>query len=261
MYSYNILKACYKTTERSFINMKEKIYTIPINEAIEQDSECPFCLIAKRLEEEAVDYTLGAAMMEPDYRILCNAKGFCNHHSSMLFKKPNKLSLALVLDTRLESLRKQFADAEKFLTSTKSKHGFLRRSVKSTSFPETPVSTCVICEKTNNTIERYAEVFFYMWKNDNTFRDKVINSKGFCIPHFYYLAKATEKHLKNPSDFILPMYEKQKSELDRIQEEIHRFTLKFDYRNKDMEWGNAKDAPVRTIEKLIGYIEKEETTK
>ena len=87
--------------------MKEKIYTIPINEAVEENSECPFCIIAKKLETEAIDYTLGAAMMEPDYRILCNEKGFCNHHSSLLFKKTNKLSLALVLDTRFEEMRKQ----------------------------------------------------------------------------------------------------------------------------------------------------------
>ena len=71
-------------------------------------------------------------------------------------------------------------------------------------------------------------------------------------------SKQAEKYLKNPSDFIKPVYEKQVKELDRIQEEIHHFTLKFDYRNKDMEWGNAKDAPIRSIEKLAGYIEKEE---
>ena len=41
--------------------MKEKIYTIPINEAVESDSECPFCLIEKKLEKESIEYTLGAA--------------------------------------------------------------------------------------------------------------------------------------------------------------------------------------------------------
>ena len=95
--------------------MKEKIYTIPINEAIEENSECPFCIITKKLETEAIDYTLGAAMMEPDYRILCNEKGFCNHHSSLLFKKPNKLSLALVLDTRFEEMRKQLKNLGQML--------------------------------------------------------------------------------------------------------------------------------------------------
>lgn len=238
--------------------MEEKIYTIPINEAIEEESECPFCIIAKKLEEEAVDYTLGAAMMEPDYRILCNEKGFCNHHSSMLFKKPNKLSLALILDTRLENMRKFFSDAEKNLNSPKKDGGFFKKTPKTSAFSTLSAPSCIICDKINNTIERYAEVFFYMWKNDKDFKNRILNSKGFCMPHFYFLSEKAEKHLRNPQDFINPVYEKQKSELERIQEEIHRFTLKFDYRNKDMEWGNAKDAPVRTLEKLSGYIEQEE---
>ena len=85
---------------------KETIYTIPINEAFEKNTECPLCEIAKRLEKEAVEYALGPAMMEPDYREQSNVKGYCNHHYRMLFKAENKLPLALVLDTHLEELRK-----------------------------------------------------------------------------------------------------------------------------------------------------------
>ncbi|MBQ2663554.1 MAG: hypothetical protein IJG16_05325, partial [Clostridia bacterium] len=56
------------------------------------------------------------------------------------------------------------------------------------------------------------------------------------------------------NEFLSAMIEKEIKELERVQDDIHRFTLKFDYRNKDMEWGTAKDAPIRTIEKLTGYI-------
>ena len=42
-----------------------------------------------------------------------------------------------------------------------------------------------------------------------------------------------------------------------MQEDIHKFTLKFDYRFKDMDWGTAYDAPIRTIEKIAGYITEE----
>lgn len=44
--------------------MKETIYTIPVNEAFDTADGCPFCALARRLEEERVDYTLGASMME-----------------------------------------------------------------------------------------------------------------------------------------------------------------------------------------------------
>ena len=63
---------------------KETIYTIPINEAFEKNSECPLCEIEKRLEKEAVEYALGPAMMEPDHRELSNQKGYCNKQYSML---------------------------------------------------------------------------------------------------------------------------------------------------------------------------------
>lgn len=228
--------------------MKEKIYTIPINEAIDADTECPFCAIAKRLEAEAVDYTLGAAMMEPDYRMLCNEKGFCNHHFSLLYKKPDKLGLALILDSRFDELKKQF-----------SKNNPLPQKPRlfKKAQPAQP-KTCVICDKVNSTLDRYAEVFFYMWNTDNSLSERVLASKGFCLPHFYYLAEMAKKHLPHPEEFIDPVFEKQLAELERIHSEVHHFTLKFDYRNSDLPWNNAKDAPRRAVEKSAGYIETDE---
>ena len=76
--------------------MKEKIYTIPLNEAYEKNTPCPFCYLEEKLEKDALDYTLGAAMMEPDFRIESNEKGFCKNHYSMLFSKQNKLSKVII---------------------------------------------------------------------------------------------------------------------------------------------------------------------
>jgi len=65
--------------------MKERIYTIPINEAFDQDSECPLCICERKLENDALEYTLGPAMMEPDSRIETNRTGFCNLHFTKLY--------------------------------------------------------------------------------------------------------------------------------------------------------------------------------
>lgn len=228
--------------------MKETIYTIPINEAIEQNTECPFCYLKNSLEKEAIDYTLGAAMMEPDYRILCNEKGFCNRHASMLFKKPNKLSLALILDSRIDEVLKNLSKPES------NKKGFLK---KNTIAPQKK-DTCVICDKIESTLNRYSKTFFYMWEKDSDLKEKILSSKGFCLPHYEFLCREAQVHLKNPDDFLTPVYELQKKELLRIKEEIHHFTLKFDYRNKDLPWGNSQDAPKRTSEKLSSYIPMDE---
>ena len=50
--------------------MEEHIYTIPVNEAFEDESgKCPFCLLYEKLQEDELSLILGASMMEPDVRI------------------------------------------------------------------------------------------------------------------------------------------------------------------------------------------------
>ena len=238
--------------------MKEKIYTITLNEAFEADSECPFCFLHKELEKENVEYALGAAMMEPDFRILSNERGFCRQHYSMMFEKQNKLSLSLLLETHLYEFTGKFKDLSSELKRCE-KRSFIKKSDAISNFDKMLSEkevTCVICEKTEATMKRYEEVFFYLWKNEELFREKVKKSKGVCIPHFRTLFLSAFKYLpKNEAkDFVSFLYEKEISALDRLQDEIHRFTLKFDYRNKDMEIGSAIDAPLRTIEKIAGYM-------
>ena len=43
--------------------MKETIYTIPINEAFEAQCGCPLCTLRRKLEQDSVEYIMGAAMM------------------------------------------------------------------------------------------------------------------------------------------------------------------------------------------------------
>lgn len=245
--------------------MQEQIYTIPVNEAYDTPCECPLCLLEKKLEDEAVDYALGAAMMEPDYRIKSNEKGFCNRHISQMYERPNKLSLALVLDTHLEETRNKLKNYKKALPSLISEKSSLFKKSDTKEFCEklskelhTINSSCVICDQINHTMERYINVIFYMWKKDEDFKKKFENSKGLCMKHFEELLTAAPKslHGKALGEFLNTLVSKQTAEFDRIQADIHKFTLKFDYRNKDMEWGTAEDAPIRTCEKLSGFLHK-----
>ena len=231
--------------------MKEKIYTIPITESYEQDSECPFCYIEKNLEKDAVDYALGAAMMEPDYRIVSNEKGYCNKHFSMMLAHPNKLSLALVLETHMAELTKKLENINP--TPTEKKGFFSKKEETAPGHIKALSSSCVICDRIEDTLKRYTEVFFYMWEKDEAFKEKVLSSKGFCMKHYTRLVEAAYSNLKHPEEFTVAVHKLQLENLKRIHEDVHRFTLKFDYRNKDMEWGTAQDAPKRASEKLRGY--------
>ena len=73
------------------------------------------------------------------------------------------------------------------------------------------------------------------------------------MKHYARLVEAAYSNLKHPEEFTLPVHKLQIENLKRIYDDVHKFTLKFDYRNKDMEWGTAQDAPKRSSEKLRGY--------
>ncbi len=245
--------------------MKEQIYTIPINEAYEEDSECLFCLLEKRYEEEAVDYTLGAAMMEPDFRIESNEKGYCNRHFSMLGKKSNKLGLALIMETLIKENITELEKFQKKTESLKKERGGLFKKQEAKEFAgeflkmlKSRNESCLICDRLEYTMKRYFEVFLDMWKTEPEFRKRIVKSKGFCLKHTEKLVCAAQKQFSDKTlrEFLVFLYDKQQKELDRIYDDVHKFTLKFDYRNKDMEWGTAQDAPIRSTEKLSGFIEK-----
>ena len=42
------------------IVMKEKLYTIPLNDAMNAGDECPFCYIERNVEQDLLDFTLGS---------------------------------------------------------------------------------------------------------------------------------------------------------------------------------------------------------
>ena len=39
--------------------MREKIDTIPLNDAFRSEDECPFCYLQRLAEQRAIDYTIG----------------------------------------------------------------------------------------------------------------------------------------------------------------------------------------------------------
>ena len=61
----SVMQAVY--IKRS-MKMKEKIYTIPVNDAFDKDCECPLCAMYQELENNAVEYTMGPSYMEDNIR-------------------------------------------------------------------------------------------------------------------------------------------------------------------------------------------------
>ena len=123
--------------------------------------------------------------------------------------------------------------------------------------------SCYICSQYKDTYERYLDTFFYLWKNDESFRNKIINGKGFCLPHFGDLCEAADRKLSDKEkqefyDCLLPVME---ANMQRISEDVSWLVEKFDYRNKDADWKNSKDAIQRGMQKLKGGYPADPTYK
>lgn len=241
--------------------MKERIYTIPLNEAFDENSECPFCSLFSTLEDHKTDYFLGAAMMEPDVRIVTNVKGFCHHHLHQMLQKQHTLSLALSLDTHLMQIQKRLASHQKEIDDLSQEKGWFKKGnalADAYHHLEDTITqtnqTCAVCDEIKETMDRYYETFFYLYTSEKDFAQKVENSKGFCLPHFSELLSRSQSLLssKQQKTFLKMLYLLETNHLARLQDEIHYYTEKFDYRNQNADWKNSKDAPQRTVEKLVG---------
>jgi len=236
--------------------MKETIYTIPVNDAYNAECECPLCQLRKKAEDNEIEYYLGPSLMEPDTRIVTNKTGFCPDHMAKLNKQvTNRLGLALVMHTHLldydkditEDLAKVAPAKAGLLKGRSSDYKAACKSLADRIDKRT--ATCPICEKMNNTIERYNEVIMHMFSHDSSFRERFMNTKSHCLPHTAALLRTAANKLSqnDAADFIAALAKSNKECFAELEHDVEWFTQKFDYRNKEASWGNSKNAIQRSM--------------
>lgn len=239
--------------------MKEQIHTIPIADAMANSGECPFCYIERRVENQVMDFVLGhgASYMEADIRDMTDKEGFCRNHFKKMFDYGNSLGNAWILKTmymrHIEEMDKEFS---KFKPDTK-KSGLFKKETSGNSIVDwinKRESTCFICDSVSNTFNAYMKTFFGMYKKEADFRKQVSQTKGFCLDHFKVLLLGADEYLSGDMkqdfyDMVLPM---MKENMNRVYEDIAWFIEKYDYKNKDADWKESRDAIQRGMQKLRG---------
>lgn len=236
--------------------LKEKLYTIPVNEAFDTDCECPVCQMKKTLEESAIEFTMGPSYMEDDVRAETDKIGFCSHHLSKLYENQNRLGLALMLKTHMD---KTIADIEKLSTKTGKSSSFLKKKSELT-----PVKTyvnlldesCYICDKVNNSFNRYILTLFTLYNTEEAFRNKFKKSKGFCTTHYGLLFEEAGNYLGSSTleEFRKTLTNLYIENMKRVKEDLEWFIDKFDYRYVNEPWKNSKDALIRTMVKTNSIL-------
>lgn len=239
---------------------KEEIYTIPLWDAFREDTECPFCSIEHKLEQDIIDFCLSDAYMEDDFRQITNKKGFCQPHFLRLFNEKNRLGLALVTQTHMMEMLKQL---EAINPIDGKKNAFLpfKKSISSSDSPLQGLLTtieddCYICDRTHTTMDRYLDTFFYLFKKEPEFIEMLASSKSFCMPHYIKLMEVGKQKLKDKQfdEFVNITMPNFKDNYERVLDELQWFISKFDYRFHNEPWKNSKDAPKRSIQKVAGFI-------
>lgn len=236
--------------------MKEQLYTIPVNEAFESDCECPLCQMKRDLEKNAIEYTLGPSYMEDDNRAMTDESGFCEKHIQALYLEKNRLGLALILSTHMQKTRK---DLESLSKETLTGKTLFKKGTSSTGVGEYVKNlekNCFICNRMENTFNRYIDTIFHIYKKDPDLSNKIRNSKGFCTYHYALLFdKAPDFLAKDQlSKFIEDINKVYFENMARMQEDIEWFINKFDYRYQNEPWKNAKDALPRAVQKTHGTL-------
>jgi hypothetical protein len=246
--------------------MKEQLHTIPISDAMANAGECPFCYIERKTEEHAMDYVLGhgASYMEADIRDMTDREGFCRAHFKKMFDYGNSLGNAWILKTltlrHIEEMQKEFKNFKPEASGKKS--GLFGRKTNSSDGSSNSIvnwidkreSSCFICTTVQNTFSAYMNTFFNMYRKDSDFRRQVADTKGFCLSHFKVLCEGADDALNEKErvefyDMVLPLMEKN---MQRIHEDVAWFVEKYDYKNKDADWKDSKDAIQRSMQKLRG---------
>jgi hypothetical protein len=246
--------------------MKEKLYTIPLNDAVNADEECPFCFLERKVEQDLLDFALGnsASYMESDVRESTDSEGFCRAHFKKMFDYGNTLGNGWILKTHYLSTIKAFdAAIEEFVPhKPPGLFGRFRKVEVGDGIKENAVTTllkqreesCYICNRFREDYERYLDTFFGMYLKDDAFRDKIKKSKGFCLTHFQdVLSAADEKIPENhQAQFYKSMFALMRTNLRRIEADVAWLVEKFDYNNQNADWKNSKDAIQRGMQKLKG---------
>lgn len=230
--------------------MKERIYSIPLTDALRENCGCILCTIEKKLEEDALAYFLGPSMMEPDGRELTNEKGFCRRHLPMLFEKGNRLGLALVLETYVKEL------SEKIRLEKKS--GFMKKAYDAEATGKKiydMMCSCALCDKVNSQLQDAAGNLVYLWVKESDFHILFEKQGQLCPEHAGLVLSVCDKEISGKSRdlFAEAIIDAQKKQLNSLYEDLHEFVLSFDYRNSGKPLSNNAS---HSVQNAVKYLSK-----
>lgn len=232
--------------------MAEQLYTIPINEAFDARCGCPMCTLRKKLEDQSLNYIMGAAMMEPDIRIVTNRLGFCREHFHKMLGMGNRLSLALMLESHLQYVLENTPDPDN------KKPGKLGKLKKYDG--ESPAQgmldqarSCYVCARVQDFEAKYISNVIYIYKKDPAFPEKLKSQPYFCLEHAALLLEQARQDLSEAAylAFARDMLTAVKDQLTALRRDVTVFCRSFDHENAGKP---LSDAARYSVESAVAFL-------
>lgn len=220
--------------------MREDICSIPVNDVFLPRDGCPFCRMRDMLEDRMATYITGAAMMEPDVRIETNRLGFCTEHFNQILARGSRLSVALILESLLQTVKDEVFPEGKF------------QGKKVVAAVHSREEHCFVCENIKKNTNHLLDSMTKLWQSDEEFRQLYSQQQYICLPHYGMVIQAAMKMpKKNFALFEQETTRLAKKYLEELSGDVTHFCRMFDYRNAGGDWGNSKDAIERAIRYLV----------
>ena len=159
--------------------MRENICTIPVNEVFEVRDGCPVCRMRAIIEAKYIDYITGAAMMEPDIRIMTNKSGFCErHYDQMLALGRQRLPICLMLETHIRHIQEDLLSAPD------------KSSIKKLGELE---GDCFVCGAIETHLARALDTVYRSYKREPDFRALFDAQPQLCPAHYRRMMEEGKK--------------------------------------------------------------------
>lgn len=230
--------------------MKEDICSIPVNEIFEKMDGCPICRMRRDLEERAMEFVLGAAMMEPDVRHETNRLGFCPEHLRLLSGRSNRLSFALVLQSHLGTID----DALLKLKEPGLLRGAAAVGAAAAKRAAELSRSCYVCERTERSLEKQLSTVFTLFKREQDFRDCLKAQPCLCLGDYALLLEkgAAVLDKKSFSNFYEAVNGVMRRGLEKLESDMEGFVKMYDYHSNGLDFGDLRDAVKNSVAFLGG---------
>lgn len=230
--------------------MKDSIYTIPVSEVFEPMDGCPICRLRDTLEKRCIEYIMGAAMMEPDIREETNKAGFCANHFNMMLHSRNRLSIALMLESHLDYIKKDIFEQK----HAQVKQGLFKKTDGRVERAKSMTKTCYVCDKIQWALSRMVDTTLNLWEKEESFRQLYAKQPVLCLEHYSLLADRAQAKMSGKSlqEFLEATTSLTKKYLDSLKDDVSSFCRLYDYRNAGK--GEPEENVKTSVERAIWYL-------